>query len=134
MQMQDQRMTVGQVLRMERENRKVTLESVAKGTRIKPAFLQALEEDAFKALPSEAYVRGFLQCYAKFIHLNPAEVLQQYRSQTEPEKNQLTQMTQRLSKTSSINSVKNHLFDFLATIVGGTPAYSVSKSVLRQKD
>ncbi len=131
MQMQDQRMTVGQVLRTERENRKVTLESVAKGTRIKPAFLQALEEDAFKALPSEAYVRGFLQCYAKFIHLNPAEVLQQYRSQTEPEKNQLSQT---LSKTSSINLVKNHLFDFLATIVGGTPAYSVSKSVLRQKD
>lgn len=131
MQMQDQRMTVGQVLRTERENRKVTLESVAKGTRIKSAFLQALEEDAFKALPSEAYVRGFLQCYAKFIHLNPAEVLQQYRSQTEPEKNQLSP---RLTKTSSINLVKNHLFDFLATIVGGTPAYSISKSVLRQKD
>jgi cytoskeletal protein RodZ len=129
--MQDQRMTVGQVLRTERENRKVSLDSVAKGTRIKPAFLQALEEDAFRALPSEAYVRGFLQCYAKFIHLNPAEVLDQYRSQTEPEKNQ---MSERPSKTSPIHSVKNHLFDFLATIVGGTPAYSVSKSVLRQKD
>ncbi len=129
--MQDQRKTVGQVLRTERESRKVSLESVAKGTRIKPAFLQALEENAFKALPSEAYVRGFLQCYAKFIHLNPADVLQQYRSQTEPEKNQLNQ---KLSKTSPIHSVKNHLFDFLATIVGGTPAYSVSKSILRQKD
>ena len=124
-------MTVGQVLRSERESRKVSLESVAKGTRIKPAFLQALEEDAFKALPAEAYVRGFLQCYAKFIHLNPTEVLDQYRSQTEPEKNQ---SSERSSKTSSIHSVKNHLFDFLATIVGGTPAYSVSKSVLRQKD
>ena len=88
MVMLDQRMTVGRFLQRERESRKISLESVSKGTRIKSDFLQALEEDAFHILPAEAYVLGFLKCYAKFIHLDPAEVVNLYRNQTEPEKNQ----------------------------------------------
>ena len=131
MLMLDQGMTVGKVLQRERESRKISLESVSKGTRIKPGFLQALEEDAFHVLPAEAYVRGFLKCYAKFIHLNPAELVDLYRNQTEPEKDQ---SRGKGENGSPLKSVKNHLFDFLTTIVGGTPAYSISKSVLRPKD
>ena len=129
--MLDQGMTAGQVLQRERESRKISLESVSKGTRIKTGFLQALEEDAYHVFPAEAYVRGFLKCYAKFIHLDPAEIVDLYRNQTEPKK---VPFRGKGSNGSPLKSAKNHLFDFLATIVGGTPAYSVSKSVLRSKD
>ena len=123
-------MTVGQCLQKQREGKKISLESIAKATRIKPAFLQALEGDAFQLLPSEAYARGFLQSYAKFIHLNPDEVLDLYRNQVEPSKDQVWK---KAPKASFVRHVKNHLLDFLATIMGGAPSYSISKSVFPPK-
>jgi len=53
----EQGTTVGQYLQRQRENHKISLESISQGTRIKSAFLQALEEDAFHLLPAETYVR-----------------------------------------------------------------------------
>ena len=129
--MVDQRMTVGQNLRRQRETQKVSLESIAKDIRIKPAFLQALEEDAFELLPAETYARGFIRCYSKYIGLNPEELLGVYRTQVEPSKDQVRE---QVFKPSPLESAKEHLLDFLATMVGGTPAYSVSKSILRPKD
>ncbi len=129
--MLEQGTTVGQYLQRQRENHKISLESISQGTRIKSAFLQALEEDAFHLLPAETYVRGFLQCYAKFINLDPAEVLSLYHSQVDAGKDQ---GRKKVNGTSPVRSVKGHLFDFLTTIVGGAPAYSVGKSVLRSKD
>jgi cytoskeletal protein RodZ len=128
--MLEQRTTVGQYLQRQRENNKISLESISQGTRIKSAFLQALEEDAFHLLPAETYVRGFLQCYAKFLHLDPAEVLSLYHRQVDPPKDQ----ARKKNGSSPMKSVKGHLFDFLTTMVGGTPAYSVGKPVLRSKD
>jgi len=129
--MVDQRMTVGQNLRRQRETQKVSLERIAKDTRINPAFLQALEEDAFELLPAETYALGFIRCYCKHIGLNPEEVLGVYRNQVEPSKNDLRGT---IVKPSPFTSVKNHLLDLLTTMVGGTPNYSVTKSFLRPKD
>ena len=129
--MVDQRMTVGQNLRTQRETQKVSLESIAKDTRIKPAFLQALEEDAFDLLPAESYARGFIRCYSKYIGLNPEEILGVYQTQVGPSKNQVRE---QMVKPSPLQSVKGHLLDFLTTMVGGETPYSVSKSFLRPKD
>lgn len=123
-------MTVGQCLQGERESKRISLETVAQKTRISPAYLKALEEDAFQLLPAETYICGFLQSYAKFIHLNPSEVLDLYRRQVKPAGDQILEKT---GKSSSLHSVKNHFLDFLTTIVGGTTAYSISKSVLPPK-
>jgi cytoskeletal protein RodZ len=111
--MHEKRTTVGQCLQRQRESRKISFESVSQGTRINPAFIQALEEDAFQLLPSETYVRGFLQCYAKFIHLDPAEILGLYRNQIKPPKDQVRQ---KEGGPSPLKVRKNHLSDFLATI------------------
>jgi len=129
--MVDQRMTVGQTLRTQRETQKVSLESISKDTRIKTAFLQALEEDAFDLLPAESYALGFIRCYSKYIGLNPEELLGVYRTQVGPSKNQIREQT---NKPSPLQSVKGHLLDFLTTMVGGEPPYSVSKSFLHPKD
>jgi len=109
--------TVGQCLQRQRESRKMSLESVSQGTRINPAFIQALEEDAFQLLPSETYVRGFLQSYAKFIHLDPAEILGLYRNQLNPPKDQVRG---REGGPSPLKVRKKHLSDFLAAIFRGS--------------
>lgn len=79
--------TVGQYLQRQREANNISLENVAQRTRIKLAYLKALEEEAFHRIPAEPYVRGFLRCYAKFIGLDPSEVLAVYRNQVEPPPN-----------------------------------------------
>jgi cytoskeletal protein RodZ len=130
--MATQIITVGQLLQKQREEKKVSLESVAQKTRIKVHFLQAIEEDAFQLIPSETYVRGFIRCYAKQIHLNPDEILNLYRNQAGPPLGPSGDSS--ASSKRHLKRIKDHLFDFLTTMAGGTPAYSLGKPVSRSKD
>jgi len=75
-------LTVGQYLRREREKRKVTLDSVAKVTRITKENLEALENDEFQAISAPVFARGFLRNYATYLGLDPQELLARYESQT----------------------------------------------------
>ena len=127
-----QGITVGRLFQKEREEKKVSLETVSRETRISLAFLQAIEEDAYQLIPAETYVRGFIRSYAKLLHLNVDEILDLYRLQAQPSPPRLAE--QNISANGHLNQIKNHLFDFLTTMAGGTPAYSMHKSVLPPKD
>lgn len=67
--------SIGQYLKRTREERKVTLEEVARVTRINKDFLTALERDDYQLLPAPVYVKGFLKGYARFLGLDVNEVL-----------------------------------------------------------
>lgn len=75
-------LTVGQYLRQEREKRKITLDSVAKVTRITKENLEALENDEFQAISAPVIVRGFLRNYAIYLGLDPQALVARYDSQT----------------------------------------------------
>lgn len=75
--------TVGQYLRKEREKRNVSLEAVAKVTRITRENLEALERDDFQVISAPVFVRGFLRNYANYLGLDPKEVIARYDSQTD---------------------------------------------------
>ena len=70
----------GKYLRREREIRKISLREVANHTRVREYLLKAIEEDQFHLLPSTAYVKGFLLAYAKYIGLDPNDVILRYES------------------------------------------------------
>lgn len=76
-------LTVGQYLRQEREKRKVTLDSVAKVTRITKENLEALEKDEFQSIAAPVFVRGFLRNYATFLGLDRQELVARYDAQTD---------------------------------------------------
>jgi cytoskeleton protein RodZ len=69
---------LGTWLRETREAQDLSLEEVEAQTRIRRAFLQALEEGDYNALPGEVYVRGFLRNYALYLGLDPEEVRRRY--------------------------------------------------------
>ena len=75
--------SVGAKLKQARELRRFTLEQVAETTRIRPHYLQALENDDHSAIPSAAQARGFLRIYADFLELNLADMMP-FASQSEP--------------------------------------------------
>ncbi|MCI0656672.1 MAG: helix-turn-helix domain-containing protein [Acidobacteria bacterium] len=75
----------GASLRQHREERKLTLETIVEKTKIRPAILEALEEDRFADLPEPVFLRGFLRQLAVCLGLDPTVVCREYMRRLEPE-------------------------------------------------
>jgi len=80
---EERKLSVGAYLRQERERKNISLDDVAKVTRISLQYLEALERDEFQTLPGSVFARGFLRTYAAHIGLDPNEVLKMYEAQTD---------------------------------------------------
>lgn len=65
---------LGASLRIEREKRRLSIESVANELKINPRILRALESGDSARLPPPAYIRGFIRTYAAFLGLKPDEL------------------------------------------------------------
>ena len=74
----DERETLGKYLKNHRESKKISLRDVSKNTRVREHILRAIEEDQLDLLPAATYVRGFLLAYAKYLRLDPNDVLLRY--------------------------------------------------------
>lgn len=72
-------LSVGERLSLERRRKRLTIEEVSKGTKIRPQFIEALEKGDYKKLPSSAYVQGFIKIYAEFLGLPKREILALFR-------------------------------------------------------
>lgn len=115
----DNGLTVGQNLQKRREEKNIPLKHVAEVTRITLLSLQALERDEFYRLPGETFTRGFLRNYARVIQLDPDEVIAAYRHQTEGSRKQvLDEASAPPASISLLKNVRNHLFDFVSTLMG----------------
>lgn len=62
--------SVGKALHQARLQQKLSLEEVARGTKIRPARIVDLENDDYMHFPNLAYARSFLVLYAKFLHVD----------------------------------------------------------------
>jgi cytoskeletal protein RodZ len=80
---EEERPTVGRILRKERERKGISLEDVSRVTRITPENLKALEEDDFRAISAPVFARGFLRTYASHLGLDTHEILARYEIQTD---------------------------------------------------
>ena len=67
--------SIGAKLRQAREQRRLTLQQVSETTKVRPHYLQALENDDLSAISSAAQARGFLRIYAEFLGLDPANLV-----------------------------------------------------------
>jgi len=74
----DERETLGKYLKNQRESKKISLREVANNTRVRENLLKAIEEDQYHLLPPATYVKGFLLAYAKYLRLDPNEILLRY--------------------------------------------------------
>jgi cytoskeleton protein RodZ len=72
--------SLGKYLKREREIRKISLKDVAKNTRVRESFIEALEEDRMDLLPAPIFVKGFLQSYARYVGIDPDAVLLRFRT------------------------------------------------------
>jgi len=66
--------STGDLLRAERERRRLTVSQVADATKIKGDHIRAIEADDWGAFSAPVYVRGFVKTYARHLRLD-AEAL-----------------------------------------------------------
>ena len=71
---------LGPALRKIRTTRGLSLDEVARDTRIRREFLEALEAQDFDRLLGDVHVRGCLRTYASYLHLSPDKVISAYAS------------------------------------------------------
>jgi cytoskeleton protein RodZ len=79
--------SLGTYLKREREYRSISLHEVARSTKIREDLLTALEEDHLDSQISSVFVKGFLRSYAKYVGLNPDDVVLRYEASLREDKN-----------------------------------------------
>lgn len=72
-------------LRQQREIRNLTLREIADSTKIGMRYLEALETDRFERLPAPIFAKGFLRQYARYVGLDPDEVVNFYLQASRPD-------------------------------------------------
>ncbi|MCD4756038.1 helix-turn-helix domain-containing protein [bacterium] len=71
--------TVGEVLKKQRELLERTLKEASLDTKIQLRFLKYLEDNNFEKFDSDIYAQGFLKIYASYLNLNTERILAIYR-------------------------------------------------------
>ena len=77
--------SLGRRLRDAREARHWDLARAERETRIRARYLHALEEGAYRELPSPVYTAGFVRNYARYLGLNPEECVSLYHREAPPD-------------------------------------------------
>jgi transcriptional regulator with XRE-family HTH domain len=72
--------TIGQRLKRLRTDRHISLEKASEATRVRPNYLQALEEDNYSVMSSAAQARGFLKLYADYLGLDLEAAMDELRN------------------------------------------------------
>jgi len=71
---------LGERFRAAREARGLSLSDVAEQIRIRSVYLAAIEDENWSAIGAPVYIRGFLRTYARFLGLDPEEVVAEFNA------------------------------------------------------
>jgi cytoskeleton protein RodZ len=77
---------LGEEFRSAREARGLTLSDVAEQIHIRSVYLNAIENEDWKAIGAPVYVRGFIRTYARFLGLPAEEAVAQFNESAPPER------------------------------------------------
>lgn len=69
---------IGKALQKAREELNISLQQASIALHIRAHYLQSLESGRLEELPGSAYIRGYLQSYAIFLHLDKDEILRRF--------------------------------------------------------
>src|SRR6185437_3375544 len=75
---------LGERFRAARESRGLSLSEVSEQIRIRSVYLAAIEEERWSAIGAPVYIRGFLRTYARFLTLDPEEIVADFNAVTSP--------------------------------------------------
>jgi len=110
--------SVGTLLKETREKRKLSIEQVAAKLFSDPDILKDLENDIFKKLGGNVFIKGYIRNYSKLLDLDSAELIDLVTNQLELEEEKivLPKITEHLVALRIIAVVS--LILLLVTVAG----------------
>lgn len=105
---------LGPALRKARLLRGKSVEEASRDTRIRPEYIEAIEDERFGSLLGGVYVRGFLRSYSTYLGLDPDKVVDVYNRAFGPPKPTIPDpvptpaRTQRLPHPHVPDVMRNH--------------------------
>jgi cytoskeletal protein RodZ len=70
--------TIGEQLRIAREERGIPLREISDQTRISIHYLEAIESDDYKRLPGGIFNRSFVKAYARYVGFDEKQAVEAY--------------------------------------------------------
>jgi cytoskeleton protein RodZ len=71
----------GEILKEAREKKGISIAEVSLATKINTRVIAAMEDGNMAKLPPKTFLRGFVQSYANFLHLDVDEVMARYQEE-----------------------------------------------------
>ena len=118
---------LGELLRHARESRGLTLERVARETRIPQRHLEALEHGDLGASPAGFYQRAEVRAYARAVGLDQELALAQLQSALKPV--EAPRAEREASKPKGPTSLRTYVLIALAVIVASMAAAALSRAI-----
>lgn len=75
--------SIGDILKAQRQKRKLTIENINKAIKVHPKYVTALEENDYSVFDGKVHAKGFLKLYAEFLGLDVEEMLAIWRREYE---------------------------------------------------
>lgn len=88
--------TVGQILREQRQKKGILLKDVESNIRVRQKFLHSIEENDWSIFSSKIYIVGIIRSYSQFLGLDPKRTLAFFRR--DYEKKDVVRFKQKVKK------------------------------------
>lgn len=129
----------GDKFRIIREQQGFQLEEIEEETKIRKLYLKAIEDENFSILPPRVYATGFVKRYARFLKLNPDELVSEFQSlaYTKEEIDDYSPSKNTLSSSSFRFPIKNILAAivfFLLVVWAGSYLVGYFSDQISEKD
>ena len=112
-----------------RRSRNIGLEEVSGATGISAGVLKTLENDDREQFPAEVYIKAFYKKYAKYLGLDPEEILSVYQQQSQRQSKTggrydfSTVVTLKGQGESLFAEIARRLFVPIIVVLGGVLLY-----------
>src|SRR6266581_1186999 len=130
--------SLGTYLRDLRARRGLSLDELARLTRVASRYIEALEADTFGALPAPVFTRGYIRAYCQALHEPVEEALALYHSQSVRTPSVPTQPVKVAapppSAETEARSRSTVLVSFILLVVLGLALFGVTLALQSGKD
>ncbi|HEX4975832.1 MAG TPA: RodZ domain-containing protein [Pseudomonadales bacterium] len=78
-ELQNQQVSLGEVLRSAREKKHLSVDGASSALRIPVRYVLALESGDYACLPGSTYIRGYLRAYSRLLDISSDGVIEKYQ-------------------------------------------------------
>lgn len=72
--------SIGEELKLARHEKGFSIKDIEQALHIRAAYLEAIEENNYKLIPGDVYVKGFIRNYANYVGLPAQKMVDRYKT------------------------------------------------------